>query len=288
MGKGEAMMLDHFQSLRRRLVDWYRRQPLLLKAALVVVPLVMGKVVDKALDAASVEVGLSAWEVAAAIIAVVLLAAGVSLLFHKPEPDDPLPPIDFERIEVRRTFPVDELEKIRSGLHQDIYGGSAPIGDEITAMYRKNPRMGVGLFDPGRGDYVAFSTAWPLTQEAARRLIAGEMTENDLVADDVLSADENASARFVLVPAFGAAGIDGGAQRALLGNRLYYEMRKVLRQNFFTRRNRRITLIATGFSPKGRDWCRSQGMTETCLVTLPGDKEQVPVFTREIGWDDID
>ena len=282
------MGFGKFRSARRWIGEWLRRQPWPLKLLLLVVPLVIGKIVDRALDGAAGFTGWGQWEVALAVVALFALIAAISLPFHRLAPTDPLPPLDLEAIEVRRVFPKDELEKIRTGLHQDIYGGVAPTGDEITRMYERNPRMGVALFDPAREDYVAFATGWPLVEDVARKLMAGTITENDLTADDVLPESGNARARFVLVPAFGAAGADKGSERALLGLKLNTEFRRALRQNFFASRSRRLTLIATGFSAKGRDWCRTLGMKECCCVVLRAGEPGVPVFAREIGWADVE
>lgn len=270
-------------------VDWYRRQPWPLKFALVLAPLFIGKVVDEALNLAGRHTGLTAGSIAmigiGALAAVALLSRGR----HDTDGIDGFPPIDLEDdIEVHGSFSRVQLEQLRGNLHAEIYGGSAPLGEEITRMYERNPVMGVGLFHCARQDYVGFATAWPLTKDAAKRIISGVMTENDLTADDVLPSSENARAEYVLVPAFGATRRHGDADRRLLGFKLTNELRRTIRRNFFARQNRRITLIATGFSEDGRKWCRRNGMAERCRVRFSGDPASYPVFTRVLTWSDVD
>jgi len=278
-------MGETLRSFGRWFVAWYRQQSLTLRLLLLLIPLLIGKIVDEVLKTGKNATGLPEWLIAGLAIATVLL---ISLVLHRARAADPLPPIDLDELEVRRTFSKAELKKIRLGLHNDIYGGVAPGSDEIDAIYAKNPRVGVALYDKNRGDYVAFATGWPLNDDAARRLIGGTTTENELTADDVLPAPDNAKANYVLVPAFGAAGENGSAERKLLGLKLNYEFRRTLRQNFFSSRRRFVTLIATGFSPDGRRWCRRMGMSEESSVEMPGDQERVPVFAKPISLADVE
>ena len=276
------------RSFGRWVSDWYRQQKLALRALLLAIPLLIGKIVDQALDLGKTETGWPQWLIASAVICACLVSVVVSLSLHRSHKLDPLPPIDLDELEVCRTFAPSELMKLRIGLHKDIYGGIAPDAEQIDRMYAKNPRMGVALFDPVREDYVAFATGWPLTDEIAERLIAGLVTENDLTSADVLRAVDNAVANYVLVPAFGAAGMSGSAERKLLGVKLNFEFRKALRQNFFGNAERNITLIASGFSPDGRRWCRRRGMIEESQVHMDDVAEPIPIFTKRISLADVD
>lgn len=283
---GGRAIRDMVKAWARRFGAWYRVQPWPLRLLLLLTPLLIGKLVDEALKRGEDATGVPQWMIASLLLGTCLAAASLSLSRYRQRRTDSWPPIDMDEIEVRRTFPPSELRRIREGLHNDLYGGVAPNGDQITAMYARNPCMGVALYDSARADYVAFATGWPLTDEAAGRLIAGLMTENELTADDILPAACNGEANYVLVPAFGAA--DGeGAERKLLGFKLNVEFKRTLRQNFFPAGDRLVTLIASGFSEDGRRWCRRRGMVEQCQVRMEDEPEPVPVFTTRISLVDV-
>ncbi len=269
-------------------VDWYRRQPMALKILLLVLPLLIGKIVDQLLKWLGAATSLPDWAVAALVVVFLAIAAMASRSLHHPEEADSFPPLDFGDLEVHNSFSIEQLERLRTGLHQEIYGGAAPLGDEITRMYLANPVMGVGLYDPARRDYVAFATAWPLTDASGEKLIRGEITENDLVATDILPADQNGKANYVIVPAFGATKRHGLRDRTALGFKLSNELRRAMRRNFFPNRRRAITLIATGFSEDGCKWCRGNQMQERTRIRFADSPKSYPVFSRRLVWDDID
>jgi len=281
------MSRNAISTMRRWLVAWMRRQPLPLKCLIVGGPLVLTTLVDEALKNGANATGVAEWQLAAMFILSLVLLALLSIPFFSLRPVDPMPPIELAQIKVQRVFNTDELALLRTGLHGDIYGGVAPLDVEVEEMYRRNPRMGVGLFDPARSDFVAFATGWPLSEQAARKLLVGAMSENDLTAQDILPESENGRCKFVLVPAFGAASTREKGDRAALGIKLYYEFRRALRENFFPHSRRRLTIIASGFSEDGRELCRTLGMAEYSSVVLDERKAGVPVFAREITLQDV-
>lgn len=280
-----AGLRARLRKLRLRAWHSYNRKPLPLTIGLAVFSLLAGAVVQPLSDAIADEMQLQKWVPAGALMLIVAVFLVVIVILTPPQRTS----IDLpDNIEVRRALSQEQLEKIRHGLHERIYGGVAPANDEINRMYAKNPRMGVALYHTGLDDYVAFATAWPLTDAAAKDLIAGRRTENDLTADDILPESQNTQVRDVLIPAFGASADEGNWQQRCYGYLLRNEMRRALSENFFGKsRRRKLGLIATGFSKSGERVCLSHGMRLVRHVRFADDGKEYPIFVGSIDRSDL-
>lgn len=271
------------RSSYRRTLNWYYARPLLLILSLFLLSLLAGKLVDISVRDIATALRISEGGVVTAGLALALGIGVASWLLHVRHRADPTPSPYLDKIVTRLVFKPSDLEKLRRGLIARLYEGEAPPSDEVMRMYAANPRIGVALFDPDMNDFVGFAAAWPLTDAAAEALKAGTLTENDLKASDILPATQNDAANFVIVPAFG---VDAHA-RALLGLRLYHELRALIRRNYLRRDDRVITLLATGFSEDGCRWCTERlHMTQTSYVEMHG--KQLPVFSRTISGAEFD
>lgn len=273
------------RKLRLRVWNSYNRKPLPLTIGLAMFSLVAGSLVQPLSDAIAYEMGLQKWMPAGAMALIIAIFIGFIIILTPPQRKS----IDLpDNIEVRRSLSQEQLEKIRHGLHERIYGGVAPANDEINKMYAKNPRMGVALYHTELDDYVGFATAWPLTDAAAKDLIAGRRTENDLVADDILPESRNAYARDVLIPAFGASADEGQWQQRCYGYLLRNEMRRALCENFFGKsRRRKLGLIATGFSDAGERVCVSHDLKLVRHVRFADTGKEYPIFVGSIDRSDL-
>lgn len=282
---GKTGLRAKVRKLRLRAWQSYNRKPLPLTISLASFSLFAGAVVQPLSDAIADEMSLQKWVPAGAMMLIVAIFIVFIIILTPPQRSS----IDLpDNIQVRRSLSQEQLEKIRNGLHDRIYGGVAPANDEIDKMYAKNPRMGVALYHADLDDYVAFATAWPLTDAAAKDLLAGRRTENDLVADDVLPEAQNPYARHVLIPAFGASADEGGWQQRCYGVLLRNEMRRALNENFFGKsRRRKIGLIATGFSAAGERICQSQGMHLVRYVRFADTGKEYPVYLGSIDRSDL-
>lgn len=257
----------------------WREKPVFVALGLVIMSVLAGPTVELIADRLEI-MGIPKYQFILIGFALVGLLFVLALLIRARPAGRVTPPPPPARIKVRNVFSREELRKLRTGLHMDLYGGVAPEGGEIDEMYVRNPRIAVGLYDEDLEDFVGFAAAWPIRKPVALKLISGEINENALKATDILTASQNDRAEYVLVPAFGTA----ENRRAALGRDLYYELRALIRRNYLTRPNRSVTLIATGYSPDGERWCESMGMKRVCQIDMDG--EEHPVFTRVITSDD--
>jgi hypothetical protein len=259
----------------------WREKPVPIAIALVLMSALAGPAIEVIADRLEI-MGIKKYQFILIGFLLVGLLFALSLLIRARPSTTIAPPLPLERLSVRSVFSQEELRKLRTGLHMDLYGGVAPDSTEIDQMYVRNPRMAVALYDEELQDFVGFAAAWPIRKPAALKLIGGQINENQLKATDVLTAAQNDRAEYLLVPAFGTA----QHRRAALGRDLYYELRASIRRNYLTRPGRSVTLIATGYSPDGERWCERMGMTRRCQVQMDG--EQYPVFTRTITSEDAD
>jgi hypothetical protein len=283
MAKGG--LRNRLRKLKLRISHWYRRKPLPLTIGLALFSLFAGTLIQPLSDALASTMHLDKWVPAAIILLILPIILAILAIITPPQTMTISLP---ERIEVRRSLSKAELRAIRDGLHERIYGGVAPNGDEIDRMYEKNPRMGVALYHLDLDDFVAFATAWPLTEAAAKALISGERNENDLVADDILLESLNGQTRFLLIPAFGASAEEGDWQQRCYGLYLREEMRRALRENYFgNTRKRKITLIATGFSAEGERVCRSHGLVPVRSVKFAESGEEYPIFVGSLDRSEL-
>lgn len=269
------------QNILAVLRQWYRERPIAVVFAGGLATLVLGQsteLIAAALATTTARVAIGMGLFAATLASI----SAIFYLFKSKNPRDGGEEDDDEDLEVVRVFSQDQLTRIRTGLHAVLYGGVAPADQSLNRMYEKNPRMGVALFDPRIDDYVAFATAWPLTDSAARAIIAGEIDENALTDKDILPETLNGEANYIIIPAFGAV----APRRAFRAHTLVSEPKRTIRQNFFQDPTRRLTMIATGFSPSGERLCERRAKMEA-IRHIHFSDEICPLFTRPIVYEDV-
>lgn len=113
----------------------------------------------------------------------------------------------------------------------------------------------------------------------------GSITEEDLVAEDILPAAENSTAKFALVPA--VAVIEAGTKRGFRrGLKLMLSFRRFLKEEYFSAPDRSITVIAMGYSDDGEKWCERLHLEKKTMVKYP-DNKWYPLFVKQVTRKDL-
>jgi hypothetical protein len=207
-----------------------------------------------------------------------VLAMGSLLWSLARMPDDPVAEDLLESDFERQTRLDDKgVDLVQEQIIKPLFGDAHPNTEEIRRMYRKNPVMGVAVRSREEDCFVAFACAWPLSAAAAKRLMAGTMTENELEAAHILPASSNRQARHLLVPVVAVR--DPGTREGVKQNwALRAAFQDLICDVYFGDKSRPITFVATGFSEVGRRLCGKLGMADVGEVEMDGEK--MPVFTR--------
>lgn len=265
----------------RRAWRWWRDKPLLLFVAGAILPLIVEQLAPEFVAMVAAAFHLSKL-MTLLLFAAILggLAAGSLLYAVARIPDDPVSEDLLESDYERLTHLDDQgVDQVQDQLIKPLFGDAHPDAEEIRKMYRKNPVMGVAIHSREEDAVVAFACAWPLSVDAAKRLLAGRITENELKADDILPASSNRRATHLLVPVVVVR--DPGTKEGVKQN---WALRSAFKESickiYFGDKERAITFVATGFSEVGRRLCSKRGMTEVARVEMDGEK--LPIYCRTL------
>lgn len=261
--------------------DWWRHKPFFLLLVLAALPFLMEQIAPEFVSMTATAWGVGKLELLLILTGLLLLIAIVSLtIYLLRHPRDPLPDgvvePDFDWLTHLDDAAV---RRVQAEIVDPGFPGVYPNEEDILKMYRKNPVMGVAIHSRKENAIVAFACAWPLRAKAAEEILAGKKTENDLEAEDVLPASANRRAAHLLIPVFVVRnpGTNEGHRQNF---KLLAAFRDLVCDVYYGDSPRAITFLATGFTPKGTDYCKLLQMSKTTEVTMDG--KRVPIYSRSL------
>jgi len=258
--------------------QWRREKPLLLLIPLALLPFLLEQLTPTFIDMIAARLGLSKMATILIFLALLGIAALLSLIAHLAKgSDDPLESFDTDYERITR---LDDkgVDRVQAELIKPLFDEAHPDEEEIRKMYRKNPVMGVAIRSREEDALVAFACAWPINARALERLTAGRISENELTAADILPAKNNRRATHLLVPVVAVR--DPGTKDGVKQNwAIRAAFQDLISEVYYDGRARPITFVATGFSAAGRRICAQLGMARIGEADM-GEGEKLPVFSR--------
>lgn len=251
----------------------------------------LSKLFETGLTEVATNSGSHEWQMHLAILLLSLLSA-VAYLFVKRRDifkrvSLPSRPIG-EKLTTVKINSLSLLKIIQEEVVPEIFGTATPPKEMIYESFKKNPCRSIGLYSKDEQKFVGFASFWPITEEAAKKLMDGTKTEEDLQVEDMLPAAENATAKFALIPGVGV--IDPETKKGFKrGLKLMLYFRQFLKAEYFGDPERSITVLAMGYTNDGEKWCQRLHLEKITMVKYPDDT-WYPLFAKQVtrrGLDDF-
>lgn len=136
----------------------------------------------------------------------------------------------------------------------------SPLPTRARQAQQKNSERLIGVFEGD--DVVGYCALWPVRREIGLALLAGQMTDDDLMPEHLISTEENKTAEFIVIVGIGVlpevATMDPRA-----GAKLIRATKETLRDRYFAGDDRTITLIAIAYTSYGKKACEVLDLKET-------------------------
>ncbi|OYW45113.1 MAG: hypothetical protein B7Z08_13340 [Sphingomonadales bacterium 32-68-7] len=157
--------------------------------------------------------------------------------------------------------------------------------EEIDKVGEMNRYTAVGVKAGER--IVGYASFWPVRDEVGLKLLAGAMSDSDLVASDALPDSQRRTARYAVIPGFGVVHPKNSI-RVRAAVVLYHTLKTLIAREYLKGHKRgSLTVIAFPYSDAGKEWCEKLGFVANGNYVAYADGKSVPVCCRKVTLLDL-